>query len=103
MRALHVSPHEGAVARENTWVEYTSTSAGPMQVKSAGGKEYEYIVVDDYTRAVDTRPLLLKSEVPGAFKVFQAVAENKSQKRMHEIMTDNARELCMGEMEDTCE
>ena len=61
-----------------------------MQVKSAGGKEYEYIVVDDYTRAVDTRPLLLKSEVPG---VFQAVAENKSQKRKREIMTDNAREL----------
>ena len=63
MRALHVwqrkqevhYPHkEGAVARENTWVEYTSTSAGLMQVKSAGGKEYEYIVVDDYTRAVDT-------------------------------------------------
>ena len=58
-------------------VEYTSTSAGPMQVKSVGGKEYKYIVVDDYTRAVYTRPLLLKSEVPGTFKVFQAVAETR--------------------------
>ena len=30
---------------------------GPMQVKLAGGKEYEYIVVDDHTRAVYTRRL----------------------------------------------
>jgi len=67
-----------------------------MQMKLAGGKEYEYIVVDDYTRAVDTRSLRLKWEVRGAFKVFQAVAENKSQKRMREIITDSARELCMG-------
>ena len=28
--------------------------AGPMQVKSAGGREYKYIVVDDYTRGVYT-------------------------------------------------
>ena len=41
--------------------------------------------------------------MPGAFKVFQVVAENKSQKRIREVMTDNARELCMGEMMDTCE
>ena len=74
-----------------------------MQAKSAGGKEYECIIMDDYTRAMYTRPLLLKSEVPGIFKVLQAVAENKSQKRMREIMTDNARELCMGDMKDTSE
>ena len=72
--------------------------AGPMQVKSAGGKEYEYIVVDDYTRVVYARPLRLKSEAQEVFKVFKAVAENESQKRMHEILTDN-----MGEMKDTCE
>jgi len=51
-----------------------------MQVKSAGGKEYEYIAMDDYTRAVYTGPLRLKSEAPEAFKVFKAVAENESQK-----------------------
>ena len=74
-----------------------------MQVKSAGGKEYEYIVMDDYTRAVYAGPLRLKSEAPEAFKVFKAVAENESQKRMRETLTDNARELCMGEMKGTCE
>ena len=71
-----------------------------MQVKSVGGMEYEHIVVDDYTRAVYTRPLRLKSEAPEAFKAFKAVAENESKKR---IMTDNARELCMGEMKVICE
>ena len=77
--------------------------ARPMQVKSAGGKEYEYIAVDDYTRAVYTQPLRLKLDATEAFKVFKAVADNESQKRIHEIMKVNARELCMGEMKDTCE
>ena len=52
-----------------------------MQVKWGGGKEYEYIAVDDYTRAVYTQPLRLKWEAPKAFKVFKTVAENESQKR----------------------
>jgi hypothetical protein len=30
--------------------------AGPMPVKSAGGKEYKYIVVDEHSRAVGTQP-----------------------------------------------
>ena len=55
--------------------------ARPMQVKWGGGKEYEHIAVDDYTREVYTQPLRLKSEAPKAFKVFKAVAENESQKR----------------------
>ena len=66
-----------------------------MQVKSAGGREYEYIAVDDYTHAVYTRPLRLKSETPEAFKTFKAVAENETQKWMREMMTDSARQLCM--------
>jgi len=31
--------------------------AGPKTVKSAGGKECEHVVVDDYTRALYTKPL----------------------------------------------
>ena len=73
--------------------------ARPMQVKSAGGKEYEWTT----TLVQCTLLLRLKSEAQGAFKAFEAVAENETQKRMREIMTDNARELCMGEMKDICE
>jgi len=62
-----------------------------MPTKSVGGKEYEYIVVDDYSRAIYTRPLRLKLDEPEAFKIFQAAAENRSQKRMREVMTEKAR------------
>ena len=75
----------------------------PLPTKSAGGKEYEYIVVDDYSRAAYTRPLRLKPNAPEAFKIFKAAAENESQKRMREVMTDNARELSMGGMRQTGE
>ena len=67
---------------------------------AAGGREYEYVVVDDYTRAVFTRPLRLKSEAVEAFKAFRAAAENDSGKRIREIMTDNTRKLSMAEMRD---
>jgi transposase InsO family protein len=72
--------------------------AGPMEVQSAGGKAYEYVVVDDYTRAVYTRALKYKSEAPDAFKIFKAAAEKESSQQIREVMTDNARELSMGEM-----
>ena len=39
-----------------------------------------------------------KTNAPEAFKILKAAAENKSQKRMREVMTDNARELSIGEM-----
>ena len=74
-----------------------------MQVKSAGGKEYEYIAVEDYSRAVYTCPLKHKSDAPEAFKIFKAAAERESSKQMREVMKDNARELCMGEMKEICE
>jgi len=74
----------------------------PQPTKSAGGKEYEYIVVDDYSRAVYTRPLRLKPKAPEASKIFKAAAESESQKRKREVMTDDARELNMGGMRQTC-
>jgi len=48
-----------------------------MPVRLAGRREYEYVVVDDYTRAVYTRPLRLKSEAADAFKSFRAATENE--------------------------
>ena len=49
------------------------------------------------------KPLKLKSEAVEAFKAFKAVAENESGKKMREVMTDNAREVSMGEMRNICE
>jgi len=76
---------------------------GPMHVPSAGGRLYLYIAVDNYTHAVYTRPLFLKSEAPEVFKAFRAATENESGKRLCEVMTNNACELSMGEMRNICE
>ena len=59
-------------------------------VKSAGGREYLYIIVDDCTRTVYTKPLWLKSEAIEVFKMFKAAAENESGMKIQEVMTDNA-------------
>jgi transposase InsO family protein len=76
---------------------------GPMPMNSAGGREYAYVVAEDYTRTVYTRPLRLKWEAADAFKTFRAVEENESESRLRAVMTDNARELSIAEVRDICE
>jgi len=102
-KSVHL-PHKEGRSRASEYLErmYIDT-AGPMPVKSAGGREYLYLVVDDYTRGVYVKPMKLKSEAVEAFKAFKEVAENESGKKMREVMTDNARELSMGEMRNICE
>ena len=97
-------PHKDGRARAVEYLERVHVDiVGPMPVQSAGGKEYVYVVVDDFSRAVYTQPLHLKSEAVTAFKVFRAAAELESGKRLREVMTDNAGELSMGEMRELCE
>jgi len=102
-KSVHL-PHKEGRSRAGEFLERVHIDiAGPMPVKSAGGKSYLYIVVDDHTRAVYVRPLALKSEAADAFKAYKAVAENESGKKIREILMDNVRELLMGEMRDICE
>ena len=70
-----------------------------MPILLAGEREYVHVVVDDYSHAVYTRPLCLKSVV----EVFRVAAENKSEKRIQEIMMDDTRKLSMGKMRDICQ
>jgi hypothetical protein len=72
----------------------------PMPVKSVGGWEYKYVAVDDYSCVVYARPMCLKSEAADVFKMFRAVAENASGRKMRKVMTDNMRELAMGEIRE---
>jgi len=76
--------------------------AGPMPIVLAGEREYGYVVVDDYSRAVYRRPLRLKLAVD-VFTLFQVAAENETERRIQEIMMGNTRELSMGKMRDICE
>ena len=102
-KSVHL-PHKEGRERATEYLERVHIDiAGPMPVVSAGGREYVYVIVDDYTRAVYTKPLRLKSEAAEAFKSFKAIAENESGKRIREVLTDNARELSMGEMSRFCE
>ena len=61
-----------------------------MPIFLGGEREYVHVVVDDYSRAVYTRPLCLKSAVE-VFKVYRVAAKNKSEKRIRQIMMDDTR------------
>ena len=105
MRSSKISPFTtqgGPRAGERiyglVWNEPISV-AGPMPVKSAGGCEYLYVVVDYCTQTVYAWPMRLVSEAAEAFRMF----ENELGARLHAVMTDNAWELSMGEMRETCE
>ena len=102
-KLVHV-PHKEGRGRASEYLGRVHIDIiGPMPVKSAGGREYVYVVVDGYTRAVYTRALRLKSEAAEAFKSFKTAAENESENKLREVITDNARELSMGEVRDICE
>jgi len=97
-------PHKEGRSHATEYLERVYIDiAGPMHIPSARGRLYLYVAVDDYTCAIYTRLLFLKSDVPEAFKAFRAAAENESGKQLCKVMTNNTRELSMGEMRDICE
>ena len=63
--------------------------AGPVPVKSAGGKSYVYVVVDNYTRTVYTRQAIAEQvRSSGCVRIFKAAAESESQRTIRKVMTD---------------
>ena len=101
-KAVHLLHKEGWSRATEYLKRVHIDIAGLMPVKSAGGREYLYVVVDNCTRTVYAKPLQLKSEAIEAFKAFKVAAENESGKKIQEVMMDNTQELCMGEMQDLC-
>jgi len=96
-------PHKEGRSRVTEYLKQVYIDiAGPMHILSAGGRLYLYVAVDDYTHAIYTWPLFLKSDAPEAFKAFRVAAENESGKQLCGVMTNNARELSMGEMRNIC-
>ena len=69
-------PHKEGRKRSSRYLERVHLDiAGPMPVRPVGVREYVYVIVDDYTRAVYMKLLRLRSEAVDAFKAFEAVAE----------------------------
>jgi hypothetical protein len=73
-------------------------AAKSFQSPRRGGGPMPEMEVDDCTRAVYTKPLRLKSEAVDTCKMFMVAAENESKNTLPDVMTDNARELSIGEM-----
>ena len=61
-----------------------------------------YVIVDNYTQAVYTKLLCLKSEAVEVFKAFQVEVERALGNKLCEVMMDNTCELSMGEMHELC-
>jgi len=102
-KSAHLPHKEGRERADKKLQHVHIDMAGPISVKSAGGNECDYVVLDDSSRAVYSMPLCLKLEAADAFKTFKAAAENESDNKLREVMTDNARELSMGEMRTICD
>ena len=61
--------------------------AGPMPTVLASKRVYVYVIVDDYNRAVYTRPLRARDSVGNRrVQSVQGAAENESERRIREIM-----------------
>jgi hypothetical protein len=103
VKLVHLPHKEGHEQAKEHLGQVHIDMAGPMEVQSARGKSYEYIVMDNYTCVVYMRPLHLKSEVVDVFWLYKAPAEGESGKKLCEVMTDNAGELSKGEMHKICE
>jgi hypothetical protein len=97
-KSIHL-PHKEGCGWASEYLEHLHMDiASPMAVASLGGQVYPFVIIGNYSCVVYTRLLHQKLEVARAFSVFKAVAEAESRKQMHEVLTDNAQKLSMGEM-----
>lgn len=72
---------------------------GPMENISLGGSRYFIIFVDDYSRMTYIYFMKNKSEAFQCFKDYTAKVENKLNKKIKILRSDNGREFCNGEFD----
>lgn len=77
-----------------------SDICGPMFTESLGGAKYFITFIEDYSRKKFVYFLKHKSEAIKAFKNFRAYAENKLERKIKSIRTDNGREYVNKEFKD---
>ena len=75
---------------------------GPMPVESGGGAKYEFVLVDDSSRAGFV-PLKAKSNAVDVFETWLNQVENEMGKCIKRVMFDQAKELTMGRMKELCD
>ena len=77
-----------------------SDICGPMLTESLSGAKFFITFIDDYSRKRFVYFLKHKSEAIEAFKNFKAYAENKIERRIKFIRTNNGREYLSKEFKD---
>lgn len=73
---------------------------GPMKVPSLGKSVYNVSFIDDFSRNTWIYFLKNKSEVFYRFKEFKALVENKIEKKIKVLRTNNGEEFCSKEFEE---
>ena len=73
---------------------------GPSQVSSLGCSQYYVTFIDDATRKVWVYFLIQKFDVFQTFKKRKCLVENKIDKKLKCIRSDNGGEYCSNEFED---
>ena len=73
-----------------------------VSVLSLGKYVYYVSFIDDFSRNTWIYFLRKKSEVFDRFKEFKVLVENQIEKRIKVLRTDNGREFCRNQFEESC-
>jgi len=76
---------------------------GPSRQKGTGGECYFMLVVDGFSRLTWVAFLKEKSEAFEKFKVFKALTENQTGRKIKSIGSDRGGEFCSGAFKEFCE
>ena len=69
-----------------------SDVCGPMQTLSHGKMKYFVTFIDDFSRKTTIYFIFEKSQVLDKFKIYKALVENQSQKKIRKVRSDNGGE-----------
>lgn len=76
---------------------------GPTQEQSLGGSRYFFIFIDVLSRKIWAYFMKQKSEVFGNFKIWIAEVENKMDRKVKYLRSDNGMEYTDGQFQKFCE
>lgn len=88
-------PFASSKIRASTLLEVVHADVcGPMEVKSLGGSRYFLLLQDDCSRMLFVYFLKSKDQVFEMFKLFKAMAENQTNRKVKCLRSDNGGEFC---------
>ncbi|KAH9801739.1 Integrase catalytic domain-containing protein [Citrus sinensis] len=100
----HRAKFPKGVHRSKHVLDYVHTDLwGPAQLSSLLGGKYFMTLIDDHSRKVWLYILKTKDQFVEKFKVWKALVENQSGRKLKALRTDNGLEFCNREFETFCQ